>query len=61
MGKFFALITVFFLSSCCFFMYSSIPPCELSIEWENLVHDNKEKRRLYLLLLIKRMKMFKSL
>lgn len=31
-----------------FFMYSSIPPCELSIEWENLVHDNKEKKKIIL-------------
>lgn len=29
-------------------MYSSIPPCELSIEWENLVHDNKEKKKVIL-------------
>ena len=48
MGKIFASITVFILSSCCFFMYSSIPPCELSIEWEKLVDDKKEKKKIVL-------------
>ncbi len=50
MGKFFAAITLFFLTSCCFMMYPWIPPVEgASDEWTELVRrDNHEKMNIIL-------------
>ena len=36
MGKILIGLICFFCASCCFFMYSSVPPYECSIEWEKI-------------------------
>lgn len=50
MGKIIAAITCFFFASCCFMMYSWIPPSEgASDEWADLIRrDNHEKMNIVL-------------
>ena len=36
MGKILIGLICFFCASCCFFMYSSVPPYECSIEWKKI-------------------------
>ncbi|MBO4437522.1 MAG: hypothetical protein J5791_11640 [Fibrobacter sp.] len=43
MGKILIGLICFLFASCCFFMYSSVPPYESSVEWEKIKKNEKHE------------------